>query len=374
MPETADVTTMLPPGEQLRLKRLEFGLQAEDIANELFLSVSQVESIEAGNHENLPGPTYIMGYWRSYAGLLNIDLTEVIEKYRDSLQIPSSGIVLEPHHQRVHGHQEKSRKKSALRFFILSGLFLGLIWYWQNPQDNPFQQWMQNQANSKLNMLNSASTEAIQDVEEQQSDDISDQIIVLERKDADVAAPEPNFSDDFSGQDPAQAEGSGALILINPVTSVDPDQVFELEATNPDVEVAVVEVVEVVEVNAEPNALPKVESDQSATTEAMIQQEQQALQEIAAVTEQGPVDTSSTHWLILKVNAPTWLDVRDRSGEKLIYRTAKLGEDLELNGTPPFAVFIGNSTAVVVEYLGEQVEFEADEEGTFARFLVGDYE
>jgi len=370
MQETADVTTMLPPGEQLRLKRLEFGLQVEDIANELYLSVSQVESLEAGNHENLPGPTYILGYWRSYAGLLNIDLTEAIEKYRGSLQNPSSEIVLDPHHQRAHGHQEKSRKKSALRFFILSGLFLGLIWYWQNPQDNPFQQWMQNQANSKLNMLNSASTEAIQDVEEQEPDDISDQIIQLEQKDADVAAPEPNFSDDFSGQDSAQAEGSGALILINPVTSVDPDQVVELEATNPDV--VAEDAVE--EVNAEPNALPKVESDQSVSTEEMIQEEQQALQEIAAVTEQGPVDKSSTHWLILKVNAPTWLDVRDRSGEKLIYRTAELGEDLELNGTPPFAVFIGNSTAVVVEYLGEQVEFEADEEGTFARFLVGDYE
>jgi cytoskeleton protein RodZ len=362
--ETADVTTMLAPGEQLRLKRLEFGLQVEDIANELFLSVSQVEAIEVGDHENLPGSTYIMGYWRSYAGLLDLDLTQAIEKYRDSLEKPEAGIVLAPNHRRAHGHQEKSRKKSALRFFILSALFLGLIWYWQNPADNPFQQWMQNQATSKLNLINTASRQE-EESDARESEDFSDQIVQLEPEVAEVAAPEPIFSDEFVGQGTENENAAGTLILINPVGSVAPDQIVEIEVTN-----------EVIEAGAIDNTdeLPRVETDQSGVDDSSIQGDQEALEEMNAGTAQEAVDTSSTHWLVLRVTSPTWLDVRDRSGEKLVYRTTEQGEVFELNGIPPFAVFIAVSTAVIVEYLGEKVEFEADSDNSFARFLVGDYE
>lgn len=361
--ETADVTTILPPGEQLRLKRLEFGLQVEDIANELFLSVTQVEAIEAGDHENLPGPTYIMGYWRSYAGLLNLDLSQAIENYRDNLENPDTGIVLSPDHRKAHGHQEKSRKKSALRFFVLSALFLGLIWYWQNPEDNPFQQWMQNQAASKLNLLNTANKQELQG-ETQESETFSDQIIQLEPERAEVAAPEPNFSDEFSGQDMETDDASGTLVLINPVGSVDPDQVIELES---------IDLTDGTGDGEEANTLPVVESDLPDSDNSTVAGDQEDLEQIKAATEQ-ELDTSSTHWIVLRVNSPTWLDVRDRSGEKLVYRTTEPGEVLELTGPPPFAVFIGVSTAVTVEYLGENVEFEADGDNSFSRFLVGDYE
>ena len=51
MNEPTEVVSVAPPGELLRAKRKEFGLRVEDIARELFLSVSQVRAIEKGHHD-----------------------------------------------------------------------------------------------------------------------------------------------------------------------------------------------------------------------------------------------------------------------------------------------------------------------------------
>ena len=75
--------------------------------------------------------------------------------------------------------------------------------------------------------------------------------------------------------------------------------------------------------------------------------------------------------LAVTIDQQTWLDIRDVTGEKLVYRTVEAGEGLQLVGTPPFYVFIGTVEGVEIDYLGEPVEYEPDEGGVFARFRVG---
>ena len=103
MSETEDLISMLSPGEQLRMKREERELDIEDVAQELMLSEKQVEAIESNDHDSLPGSTYIIGYWKSYASLLEMDLDEAIAKYKSRLSDPDTGIVLEPNHQKAPG-------------------------------------------------------------------------------------------------------------------------------------------------------------------------------------------------------------------------------------------------------------------------------
>jgi len=53
----------------------------------------------------------------------------------------------------------------------------------------------------------------------------------------------------------------------------------------------------------------------------------------------------------------------------LLGRKVAPGARLTLRGAPPFAVYLGNPSAVSVAYRGRQVAFAAD--GRFARFRVG---
>jgi cytoskeleton protein RodZ len=75
--------------------------------------------------------------------------------------------------------------------------------------------------------------------------------------------------------------------------------------------------------------------------------------------------------LLVTIKNQTWLDIRDVTGAKLIYRTVEAGELLNLVGQPPFYVFIGAIEGVGIEYIGEPVVFKPDASGVFARFRVG---
>ena len=70
-----DVVVMSGPpvGEQLRLAREARGLEVADIAQTLKLGPRQVEALEAGDWKGLPGNTFIRGFVRNYARLVQID-------------------------------------------------------------------------------------------------------------------------------------------------------------------------------------------------------------------------------------------------------------------------------------------------------------
>ncbi|MBS4096666.1 MAG: DUF4115 domain-containing protein [Sulfuricella sp.] len=63
----------LSPGKVLAAARIEKGLSVMDVARSLRLSARQIEAIEAEEFEKLPGMTFIRGFIRNYAKLLQLD-------------------------------------------------------------------------------------------------------------------------------------------------------------------------------------------------------------------------------------------------------------------------------------------------------------
>lgn len=68
-------------GKILATERKKQKKTVEEIATELNLSVSQIETIELDQNEGLPEPTYVRGYIRSYANLLGLNAEKVLESY-----------------------------------------------------------------------------------------------------------------------------------------------------------------------------------------------------------------------------------------------------------------------------------------------------
>jgi cytoskeleton protein RodZ len=61
------------PGRQLAAARENCGLSVADVAHQLKLSSAQVEAMEAGNYERLPGAVFVRGFIRNYARLVKLD-------------------------------------------------------------------------------------------------------------------------------------------------------------------------------------------------------------------------------------------------------------------------------------------------------------
>jgi cytoskeleton protein RodZ len=133
-----EVVVMSGPsvGEQLRLAREARGLEVADIAQTLKLGPRQVEALEGGNWKGLPGNTFIRGFVRNYARLIQIDpaplmaqLDDVLEKPVNSLGVSEMTPAAMPHSGSAGSQRSKlfvligagSVVLAALAYFLMPG-------------------------------------------------------------------------------------------------------------------------------------------------------------------------------------------------------------------------------------------------------------
>ncbi len=69
----------------LRMARQRAGYDLKDVAEVLRIRLSNLEAIEAGRFDDLPGPTYVTGFLRSYAEFLGLDRDEIVTRYREEI-------------------------------------------------------------------------------------------------------------------------------------------------------------------------------------------------------------------------------------------------------------------------------------------------
>ncbi|AXS79489.1 helix-turn-helix domain-containing protein [Dechloromonas sp. HYN0024] len=125
-----------PVGEQLRLAREARGLVVADIAQTLKLGQRQVDALEGGDWKSLPGNTFIRGFVRNYARLVQIDsaplmaqLDEVLEKPVSSLGDSDVAPAAMPHSGSAGSQRSKlvvligagSVVLAALAYFLMPG-------------------------------------------------------------------------------------------------------------------------------------------------------------------------------------------------------------------------------------------------------------
>ena len=341
----SDIPVVPSPGELFSRKRREKKWTKEHVAKTLLLSVQHVEALENDEYNKLPGTTYVVGYWRSYANLLKIDISESIEFHKNNLAISPAVIALEGGHHRAHNHKETARKRSGLIFLVLSAIFLSGIWYWQNTSDTPLDQWLDDR--TKTNVNNDDNQPAIGEITP---------IAVMEPEDYSNILSNLNFADPLTNAEVENNIESNKNLSLN--SSANNNQ-----ADSQDV-------------------APKQQQKQEfETTQPVLTQSTEAASNIENTTDNAtenvsePADENSvadsSHWIFLSMEKDSWLDVRDVVGDKLIYRIAKVGESISLKGHPPFYIFIGTAGGVRVKYLGKAISFKAEDDSTFARFRVG---
>lgn len=95
-------------GHILSEAREKMGLSIEDVGARLRLTSKQVMAMEAGRMEDLPGPTFVRGFLRNYAKLLQVDPEPLLAACRtQSVEIPSKYISLHSENIQFAGRVRK---------------------------------------------------------------------------------------------------------------------------------------------------------------------------------------------------------------------------------------------------------------------------
>lgn len=71
--------------------------------------------------------------------------------------------------------------------------------------------------------------------------------------------------------------------------------------------------------------------------------------------------------LKLSFAEPSWVEIRDRSGQIIFSQLNPAGSQRDIEGQPPFALVIGNATNVTVQYKGKIVELSQRSKDDVAR-------
>ncbi|NIA71868.1 DUF4115 domain-containing protein [Pelagibius litoralis] len=66
--------------------RQQYGQDLRSIAQVLCIRYSYLDAIERANYESLPGPTYAVGFVRTYAEFLGLDGDAIVERFKNEVQ------------------------------------------------------------------------------------------------------------------------------------------------------------------------------------------------------------------------------------------------------------------------------------------------
>lgn len=115
--EAAPVRKERGPGRLLQDARLERGLSIEDVARQLRLSVRQVVALEEDDYDKVATGTFLRGFVRNYAKLLQIDSAPLLRQLEDALPPPPAPTISYP----SEGIPFPSNQKMGKRNLIIGG-------------------------------------------------------------------------------------------------------------------------------------------------------------------------------------------------------------------------------------------------------------
>lgn len=314
----------LSPGKCLIQGRLQAGLTQEQVAKELYMTLSKVKALESDDYGRLISDTFARGYIRAYANLVKIDVNIVLAAYdrlmetvgSDEREIPPQVATSE------------SSYKGAWQFLVLMaaffvGLWLISVWFFDNH--------VESQAESKYLVPDGS---LILPLSGQQVSVVSS-----------VAASSSNVS---AAMSTASALPSATVVVGESAV---------LSQTNSASSIATSSSVAAVAMSVASSIKPVVGAGVAASQASSVT--------VSAVATSSVNNGSFSSVAVKKTTldevsfsftAESWLEVSDSRGDVLATELQAAGSQLKLVGLAPFDVKLGNAPAASVYLNGKKIE------------------
>ena len=307
--ETAVLAPQVSVGEQLGLAREARGLAVAEVAQMLKLGERQVRALESGDWAGLPGHTFVRGFVRNYARLLQIDSAPLMIQLDATLERPLT-LLAEQESRPAEMPRTGGYGSHRDRTVVLIGgglVVLAALAYFLLPGD--------------LSALRE-STQSLLDS--------------FGRKE-EVLAP-------AAAPDAAAQAGTSTEPVFPPGTT--PQQIMNPQAVVPLEQPAPV-----------PSASEKPE--QTSLTPAQ--------PPVAAVDSPVVAKTPQMRFIFDK---ESWLEVRDRDNKLIFSQRVMAGSEQTLSGQGPLSLTIGYAPGVRLFWHGQAVDLAPHTRGDVARLVL----
>lgn len=318
-PTSADLSSS--PGSRLRRAREARGQSVHEVAFALKLSPRQIEALERDDFAALPGMAFVRGFMRNYARYVGMDAAPLLDEVQRLAGAGSpdlSPIRNADGDLPSGGSPRRGSFPSGLVVVVLLVL-VAAGWYFD---------WFQTEPGSSASSQNVELTPSF--------------------------APAPMQPIEPATM-PAPSGGS-ATTGAEAGAQTPPDGVAgEQAAAGGD------------GVPSPADAVPPVAPDGAVAA---------AQAEVAAVA---PADAAAGpeaaapvvgNQLSFSFAADSWVEVRDGAGSILHSGTNRAGSSRTVQGTPPFALVVGNAASVTLEFNGQPVDLAAHVRGSVARLTL----
>jgi cytoskeleton protein RodZ len=281
----------LSPGKLLVWARERAGLSQEQVAKELYMTLTKVRALESDDFRYMGSDTFTRGYLRSYATLVKVDVAQVLAAYdRHAL---AHGLI-----EQVLPQRAESANKPLWQFIVLVLLALLVLWlisvWFFNKRQQPVYDRSAAVVPPTITALNAPSVSEFSSAESSESS-----------------------ASAVSSGGVSQASANALISLTNAVE-------FAQNASSASVG---------------QSAIPVSSVASSVQKKPAAQQTNSSL-----------LDTISFNF-----TAECWLEVSDARGDVLVADLQSAGNRLQLQGKAPFDVKLGNSPAAKIELNGDSI-------------------
>ncbi|WP_319237953.1 RodZ domain-containing protein [uncultured Propionivibrio sp.] len=285
-------------GQRLRMAREAKGMTMIEVAGRLKLSLHQVEDLESDDWDRLKCTTITRGFVRNYARLVALDAAELMAAL-DRIAKPQSKELAVPTSINVKVPSEHGvERRDTLR--VVSGLLVlvvAILVYFFLPAD--FMQSTYSAVKARFGSSGGETPAAVAEPERK----------VVESS-AEPAATAPS----------ASTEAAPAAPVATPSATV-------------------------------PAPAPAVSSPVPVTP---------GQTSAAPTSSPAPARSSlATGGMKLAFSKPSWVEIKDGSGQVIFSQLSPAGAQREISGQPPFSLIIGNAAGVTLDYKGKTVDLSA---------------
>ncbi|WP_296805407.1 RodZ domain-containing protein [Thiocapsa sp.] len=337
------------PGRRLRVQRQSRGLAIERIAAQLHLKPEVIEALEQDRFDLLPDPVFITGYLRNYARALGLDPAPLIAAYQAHAE--NTDAVAPSRHMSGSGSSSGSDLDSGgtrilvrLISFALAASVIAVIALWWHDRPDVAPEIETETAEFEPDSI--ALEPASESVDASASEAGAESADLRDRPRTDF----PETSEPSPAEPPETTPQQTPAALALPASV--PDAELTSEALSRPV--------------PETAPGPAVDPPSQAQTEAR----DQAPSDPQVDTPVLAPSAAAQKGIVLEFTGPSWLEVRNAAGERLIVGEMTAGDRREVIGQGPFRFTVGrvNNSSMTVD--GKPFDLESRSRGNVARFSL----
>ncbi len=122
----------LSPGKLLVWARERANLSQEQVAKELYMTLTKVRSLEMDDYRHMGADTFVRGYLRAYANLVHLDVPQILAAYDRFLQ--KTGAVEQAFPRKAESETKPIWQFALALVIALLVIWLISIWFFDNRQ------------------------------------------------------------------------------------------------------------------------------------------------------------------------------------------------------------------------------------------------